>query len=127
MSEIKGEEGTKVSLTIYRQMLSVCKQHDKSYKFNEKYAKAILVKIKGEKSPYRVEPKCPHYNICGGCQFQHISYEGQLKYKKSLVVEAFDRYYDGQLNPALFKDTIGKRGRKMEIQKKLQNFLIEII
>ena len=74
---------------------------------NEKYAKGVLVKIKGEKSPYRVEAKCPHYNVCGGCQFQHISYEGQLKYKKSLVEEAFARYYDGALNPVIFKDTIG--------------------
>ena len=45
--------------------------------------------------------------MCGGCQFQHISYEGQLKYKKSLVEEAFARYYDGNLNPVIFKDTIG--------------------
>lgn len=73
----------------------------------DQYAKAVLVKIKGEKSPYRITPKCPHYNVCGGCQLQHVNYEGQLAIKKSLVEEAFDRYYDGKLNPNLFKDTIG--------------------
>ena len=73
----------------------------------EKYAKGVLVKIKGDKSPFRVKPICPHYSVCGACQFQHIDYKGQLKYKKDLVVEAFARYYDGNLNPVLFKDTIG--------------------
>ena len=48
----------------------------------EKFAKGVLVKIKGEKSPLRVKPLCPHYSVCGACQFQHIDYKGQLKYKK---------------------------------------------
>lgn len=73
----------------------------------EQYAKAVLVRIKGEKSPFRIEPKCPHFNVCGGCQLQHVNYEGQLRIKQSLVMEAFNRYYDGDLNPVLFKDTIG--------------------
>ncbi len=73
----------------------------------EQYAKGIVVKPKSELSPYRVEPQCKYYNVCGGCQLQHVSYEGQLKIKQSLVMEAFNRYYDGDLNSALFKDTIG--------------------
>lgn len=39
----------------------------------------------------RVEPKCPHFGVCGGCVWQHFSYEGQLKEKgdrvKALLVE----------------------------------------
>jgi 23S rRNA (uracil1939-C5)-methyltransferase len=44
-----------------------------------------------QKSPERVEPKCPFFKYCGGCQLQHLSYEGQLKYKTQLVRDAFER------------------------------------
>ncbi len=74
---------------------------------HDQYAKAVLVKIKGDESEDRIKPNCPHYGICGGCSLQHISYEGQLKIKQSLVIEAFNRYYDGKLNPNLFKSTLG--------------------
>ena len=33
----------------------------------------------------RIEPACPHFTKCGGCSWQHISYEGQLKEKTSQV------------------------------------------
>ncbi len=36
----------------------------------------------------RVEPKCPHYTKCGGCQLQHLSYQGQLSAKQNFVQEA---------------------------------------
>ena len=29
-------------------------------------------------SPNRVEPRCPHFSICGGCTWQHMAYEAQL-------------------------------------------------
>lgn len=76
-------------------------------KVYDKYSEAELVKIKNNPSPHRVEPKCPYYQKCGGCQLQHISYEGQLYYKRKIAMEAFERYYDGELNPKLFKDTLG--------------------
>src|SRR3954451_5016120 len=31
-----------------------------------------------EPGPNRVEPACPHFGICGGCDLQHISYEAQI-------------------------------------------------
>ena len=38
---------------------------------------------------------------------QHISYDEQLRIKKDLVMAAFERYYNKELNPKIFKDTIG--------------------
>ena len=42
-------------------------------------------------SPDRVEPVCPYFSTCGGCQYQHISYEAQLETKERQVVESFER------------------------------------
>ncbi|WP_018923576.1 23S rRNA (uracil(1939)-C(5))-methyltransferase RlmD [Salsuginibacillus kocurii] len=41
-----------------------------------------------EESPDRVEPPCPIYKWCGGCQLQHISYDAQLKAKQKQVKDA---------------------------------------
>lgn len=38
-----------------------------------------------ESSPFRIEPKCPVFKICGGCDFQHADYTYQLVLKKLLV------------------------------------------
>ncbi|WP_415640018.1 23S rRNA (uracil(1939)-C(5))-methyltransferase RlmD [Paenibacillus sediminis] len=45
-----------------------------------------------KKSAHRIEPPCPVFGICGGCQIQHINYEGQLRGKENIILEAFSRY-----------------------------------
>ncbi len=35
----------------------------------------------------RVKVKCPLYNYCGGCNLMHINYEGQLEYKRKLLIK----------------------------------------
>lgn len=72
----------------------------------DKYAIGVITKFK-QKSPERIEPKCPYYEKCGGCQLQHLSYDSQLEEKKNIVVESFARYYDGKFEKINFKDTIG--------------------
>ncbi|MFI0399302.1 MAG: 23S rRNA (uracil(1939)-C(5))-methyltransferase RlmD [Thiolinea sp.] len=38
-------------------------------------------------SPNRVEPKCQHFAICGGCSWQHISLEAQILYKQQILLD----------------------------------------
>ncbi|CAM3951188.1 23S rRNA (uracil(1939)-C(5))-methyltransferase RlmD [Alkalicoccus chagannorensis] len=58
-------------------------------------------------SPERVEPPCPVYHRCGGCQLQHLSYEGQLDAKKKQVADAFERI--GGLENVTIHDTLGMK------------------
>jgi 23S rRNA (uracil1939-C5)-methyltransferase len=60
------------------------------------YAQAELVEIL-EPSRYRVEPPCPVYGECGGCNLQHLSYSRQVQEKVLIVAEAFAR--TGRVGP----------------------------
>lgn len=44
-----------------------------------------------ETSPARVEPPCPHVKSCGGCQYQHISYSEELRWKEKQVRDYLTR------------------------------------
>jgi 23S rRNA (uracil1939-C5)-methyltransferase len=44
-----------------------------------------------EPSPQRTMPPCPHFGICGGCNYQHIPYQAQLKYKTEILRETLRR------------------------------------
>ena len=44
-----------------------------------------------EASAERVEPRCEHFGTCGGCQYQHMSYEAQLGMKQKQVADLFER------------------------------------
>ncbi|KAK4524515.1 hypothetical protein GAYE_SCF04G2416 [Galdieria yellowstonensis] len=56
------------------------------------YANAKVVQVV-EESPYKVEPVCKHFGPfgCGGCKFQHISYDKQLEEKYEQIL----RHYEG--------------------------------
>jgi len=54
------------------------------------YAVAEIEEIL-EPSPLRVSAACPYYGACGGCQLQHINYQGQLVVKRLYVNEALQR------------------------------------
>ena len=42
-------------------------------------------------SEYRIEPACPHYKRCGGCDLQHLSYPQQVELKQQRVVRELSR------------------------------------
>jgi 23S rRNA (uracil1939-C5)-methyltransferase len=44
-----------------------------------------------EPSPYRTQPGCPYFARCGGCHYQHASYEHQLDIKKEILRESLRR------------------------------------
>ena len=68
------------------------------------YAVARLVEVV-KPSAERVEPFCPLYKDCGGCQLQHLSYAAQLRWKRQQVVDAIERI--GKLEGVKVFDTLG--------------------
>jgi 23S rRNA (uracil1939-C5)-methyltransferase len=56
-------------------------------------------------SPERTEPFCSHFGLCGGCKWQHMAYEAQLRYKSKRVKDAFQRI--GELDPSIIQPIIG--------------------
>jgi 23S rRNA (uracil1939-C5)-methyltransferase len=45
----------------------------------------------GVASPDRVEPRCPVFGRCGGCQYQHAGYDAQLRFKREILAETLRR------------------------------------
>ena len=44
-----------------------------------------------EASPERIAARCPHFGVCGGCNYQHIPYSQQLSYKTEILRETLRR------------------------------------
>ena len=44
-----------------------------------------------EKSSLESEPKCKHFGICGGCTYQSLTYEDELKLKEKQIRDLFDK------------------------------------
>lgn len=42
-------------------------------------------------SAERIEPRCPHFYTCGGCHYQHIPPEAQLRYKEEILRDTLRR------------------------------------
>ena len=56
----------------------------------KQYAEGRIVAFK-RYSADRVEPFCSHFGVCGGCQWQHLPYPSQLKYKQQQVLDVLQR------------------------------------
>lgn len=69
-----------------------------------RFCTARLIEIL-EASSMRIEPDCPYYEKCGGCQLRHVTYEGALEMKRTRVMDALTRIA-GLEDPAV-KPTLG--------------------
>jgi len=54
------------------------------------FARARLGKVIAP-SPQRIEPQCPYFGQCGGCQYQHAGYEQQVEAKRAILLENLRR------------------------------------
>lgn len=54
------------------------------------YAEGHIVNLV-KPSEVRQDPFCQHFGVCGGCKWQHLPYEEQLKYKQQQVKDAMER------------------------------------
>ena len=70
----------------------------------KQYATGRLEKVQ-KPSEHRVKPPCSVYAECGGCQLQHLSYEGQLAEKRQQVQDAVERI--GKLKDIPILPTLG--------------------
>ncbi len=60
------------------------------YRKKKNFAEAKITALKTA-SNLRTEPFCRHFGDCGGCKWQHMTYEAQLHYKQKAVTDALER------------------------------------
>lgn len=60
------------------------------YKSKKNFGEAKITELK-QASEYRTDPFCEHFGTCGGCKWQHMTYEAQLKFKQKSVADALGR------------------------------------
>jgi 23S rRNA (uracil1939-C5)-methyltransferase len=68
------------------------------------YAEARVTKVL-EKSALRTAPICSHFGVCGGCKWQFLAYENQLKFKEKTVFDAIRRI--GGVEPITLNNILG--------------------
>ena len=56
----------------------------------KRFARAKLRRVL-RASPDRVEARCRHFGLCGGCQYQHLDYARQLAAKRKQIADLFER------------------------------------
>ncbi len=78
------------------------------FKKKKGYAEARLLDLI-EPSPDRIQPPCPYVGYCGGCQWQILSYERQLEYKKEQIAESMSHI--GAMKDIVVHDVIPSENR----------------
>ena len=76
-------------------LIEITKEHKK---YNEaKVIKYLTI------SPKRVRPICPYYDVCGGCDLMHMSYEDEIEFKEEKVKNILEKYADVKIEPEIVK------------------------
>lgn len=93
--------GDRVAATVFR----------RKRQYAEARAEQIL-----RPSPHRVQPRCEHVPICGGCRFQDLDYEEQLRHKESQVAQSLQHLGGviAPLRPAIPAPSLFHYRNKME-------------
>ncbi len=70
------------------------------FKSKKSYDIGFITAIK-EPSPLRIEPLCKHAGECGGCSLQHLAYDEQIRVKKEVFLEDWQRYFKDTILPKI--------------------------
>lgn len=73
-------------------------------KKKHKYCEAEVVRFI-EYSKVRTEPKCSHFGVCGGCKWQNLPYDEQLRFKQKQVYDQLTRI--GKVELPVMRQIIG--------------------
>ena len=71
------------------------------YRNHKNYSQADLVQVL-QPSSQRIEPRCPLFGECGGCQYQHMQYSAQAEWKRKQVTELLQNLSGQKLLWSLF-------------------------
>lgn len=84
-------------------------------KFDELRVEAVL-----QPSADRVQPPCPHFDLCGGCSLQHMDREAQIRFKQSVLEEQFRHFGNIQpdewLPPLMDEETAYRRKARLGVK-----------
>jgi 23S rRNA (uracil1939-C5)-methyltransferase len=95
------------------------------YKTKKNLIEAKIIELRTP-SPLRVEPRCSHFGVCGGCKWQHVEYRSQLQFKQQHVLDSFERiggFKDVPIQPIIGAEDIYFYRNKMEFSFSDQEWL----
>jgi 23S rRNA (uracil1939-C5)-methyltransferase len=97
------------------------------FKVKKNYVSARLCEVL-ELSPHRVEPRCAHFGVCGGCKWQHVDYDEQVRIKRKRVGDVLTHIggvQDPPLAPAIPAVSPYHYRNKIEFSFSGQRYLLE--
>ncbi|GAB3059673.1 23S rRNA (uracil(1939)-C(5))-methyltransferase RlmD [Salinicoccus sesuvii] len=99
----------------------------KVIKTNQKFGFGKSLKVL-EPSEHRIEPPCPYYYACGGCQIQPLSYHEQQAFKKKAVDNSMNRMgrLDSETQEVMAMDNPFNYRNKSQIPVQFKNGQVEM-
>jgi 23S rRNA (uracil1939-C5)-methyltransferase len=70
------------------------------YRKKKNFGEAKIINLR-QPSVHRTEPFCQHFGTCGGCKWQHMTYQAQLQFKQKVVTDALSRLAKIEVDDAL--------------------------
>jgi len=99
----------------------------KATKKRKNFLEGVITKFH-KKSDMRIEPFCEHFGICGGCKWQHLPYEEQLKFKQQQVTDNLQRIGaidTSSMNPILGSEEIMYYRNKLEFSFSNRRYVLD--